>query len=458
MASIRARLDRIKGDPVELIDSEVVEDACREAGHRWRDRVLDPLSTLRAFVAQIAHGNTAIAHVVRLMGAQGVEFSESAYCQARSRLPVAVVRAALDDFTGRVRNARTPSDGLWCGHRTALIDGSDVNTPDTPELRKTFGVSCNCAPGCGLPTTHTLALFDAHDGLLLDMHTSPAHTHDLRHAHDLHPALRSGDVLVGDRGFPSYIHLHRLTAMGGHGVFRVSASWKILFPARSGERTRHTYNRHRRHEPILVQLIDKNDQVIEIVKPHNRPEHVTPEEFAKVPGKMLVRAVRYTVEGRGVRTREFTLLTTLIDAAKYPAKALADLYLTRWRIEVNLRHLKRTMGMDRLKCHSADGIRRELLMFALVYNAVCHIRARAARSRGVEPVRISFVDTLRGLLLSAVSIPTRIADPPDLKVWPTRKTRFHPRMLKRQHSHFQVMQYPRAAIIETLAKRTQTAN
>lgn len=457
MASIRARLERIKEDPTGLIDSDAVERACREAGHRWRDRTLDPMSTLHAFAAQIAHGNTAITHVARFMGDVGVEFSESGYCQARARLPVAVVRAAFDAFTTRARGVRGPSDGLWHGHRTALIDGTGVSTPDMPELRKAFGVSSGCAEGAGLPLIHTLTIFDVYEGLLLDMHAAPARTHDLRHVADLHPALEPGDVLVGDRGLNSYIHLHQLAAIGCHGVFRVSLSRKIPFPARSGERTRNPYNNHRRAEAILVELIEKDDQVIEIVKPHNRPEHITPEEFARVPGKMIARAVRYRVRGKGLRTREVTLLTTLIDAKKYPAKSLADLYLVRWRIEVNLRHLKRTMGMDRLKCQSVDGVKRELLMFALVYNAVCHVRARVARARGIEPMRISFVDTLRALLPSIRGAPTRIADPPDLKVWPIRKPRTHPRQLKRGHSNFPVMRRSRAKTVKSLVKQ-QNAN
>jgi DDE family transposase len=431
MASIRARLERIKGNPAELIDPEVVERACRDAKHSWRRRTLSPVATLRAFAAQIAHGNTAIADVVR--SSNGV-FTESAYCQARSRLPVAVVRAAFDAFTTRARGARSVSEGRWHGHRTALMDGTGVSVPDTPALRAAFGVMSHCTEGGGLPLIQTLTLFDPHDGFLLDLHTAPAHTQDLRHAAGLHPALEPGDVLVGDRAFASYVHLQQLTAIGCHGVFRLSSCWKIPFPAKSGERTRNTYNRHLRCEPILVELIDQNDQVIEIVKPHNRPKHITPEEFAKLPGKMIVRAVRYKVEGKGLRTREVTLLTTLIDAKKYPAKDLAELYRMRWRIEVNLRHLKRTLGMDRLKCESVDGVRRELLMFVLVYNAVCDTRARAAKARGLPPTRLSFVDTLRTLLLSARAT----IDPQAIRVWPTRGPRTRPRLLKRPHSTFRL--------------------
>ena len=443
MASIHARLEQVKADPAGLIDPEMVRRACGAVGHRWRERTLDPVSTLRAFVVQISRGNTAITHVARLMGQTGLYFGESAYCQARSRLPVAVVRAVLDESIARSGE----HGGLWHGHRTVLIDGSNVNTPDTPELRETFGVSRNGPRGAGLPMIHTLAVFDAHDGLLLDLHAAPVHTHDLRHAHDLHAALKPGDILVGDRGLSSYIHLHQLATKGCHGVFRVSASWKIGFPARRGERTRNSYNRHRRHEPILVEFINPDDQIIEIVKPHNRPAHVSSDEFAKVPAKMVVRAVRYQVQGKGLRTRRVTLLTTLTDAKKYPAGDLAALYLTRWRIEINLRHLKRTLGMDRLKCRSAQGVRRELLVFALVYNAVCRVRAAAARTRGIPPTRISFLDTLRAMLTAGPLLTTRIADPPGLKAWPVRAPRTHPRLLKRLHSHFQLMTTPRASII-----------
>ena len=65
-----------------------------------------------------------------------------------------------------------------------------------------------------------------------------------------------------------------------------------------------------------------------------------------------------------------TLVTTLLDAAAYPADALAELYGTRWRIEENLKSLKQTMKMDVLKCMTVDGVLKELTMYALAYNLV----------------------------------------------------------------------------------------
>jgi hypothetical protein len=106
------------------------------------------------------------------------------------------------------------------------------------------------------------------------------------------------------------------------------------------------------------------------------------------------------------------------------------------------------MGMDRLKCQSVDGVMRELLMFALIYNEVCRCRSLAAAKAGVDPIRVSFVDTLR-----AMQRPGQAE-----KIWPLRPPRTQPRQLKRAHSEFRIMTRPRADIIEWIEKHEEAAN
>ena len=91
-----------------------------------------------------------------------------------------------------------------------------------------------------------------------------------------------------------------------------------------------------------------------------------------------------------------TLVTTLLDAAAYPADALAELYGTRWRIEENLKSLKQTMKMDVLKCMTVDGVLKELTMYALAYNLVRVTMCQAAGRQGVEADRVSFIDARGG--------------------------------------------------------------
>ena len=108
--------------------------------------------------------------------------------------------------------------------------------------------------------------------------------------------------------------------------------------------------------------------------------------------------MRYRIEVPGFRTREVTLVTTLLDAEAYPAEALAELYGTRWRVEEHLKALKQTMKMDVLKCTTVEGVLKELTMYAVAYNLVRVAMIEASGRQGVAVVdRMSLIDALRWL-------------------------------------------------------------
>jgi hypothetical protein len=53
----------IKRHFCQLLTRDAVLDACRTAGHRWRERKFDPVVTIHLFVLQVLHGNAAILHL-----------------------------------------------------------------------------------------------------------------------------------------------------------------------------------------------------------------------------------------------------------------------------------------------------------------------------------------------------------------------------------------------------------
>jgi IS4 transposase len=108
----------------------------------------------------------------------------------------------------------------------------------------------------------------------------------------------------------------------------------------------------------------------------------------------VVRELWYRVEQRGSRTRSVTLVTTLLDAERYPLAALAALYGQRWQVETNLRHLKQTMKMEVLHCETPEGVLKELTVYALVYNLVRAVLCAAAERQQVPVERLSFADAL----------------------------------------------------------------
>src|SRR5215212_2717445 len=200
--SIAGAVARIKDDPGGALDPRAVERVCRELGHEWRERELDPAATVALFVQQVLHGNcpcSEVRHIGGGGGGRGPSFTASAYCQARARLPLRVYQSLLTDVIDAALPATRQEPHLWLGrHRTFHVDGSTFSMPDTAELRAAFGMPAGQAKGCGFPVAHLLVLFSAATGLLLDAAASPLRTGDLDGAAGLHPLLDPGDVLVGD--------------------------------------------------------------------------------------------------------------------------------------------------------------------------------------------------------------------------------------------------------------------
>jgi len=445
--SIHAVLQRIKGDVAQFVSPELIRAVCATIGHTWRERVLDPVTTVHLFVLQILHGNTACSHVPRL---GGVDCTAEAYCLARRRLPLTVL-SYLTRALGQFLHASPPVDGgRWRGHRTFLVDGSGVTLPDTKELQREYPQSGTQKPGCGFPAMHLLALFHASTGFLLHVAAAPLRTHDMSRIGQLHPDLRAGDVLVGDRAFCSFAHLALLAARQVFGVFRAHQKQIIDFrPHR-----RHATPRSRRHgereRPTSrwLKRLGRRDQLVEYVKPRSRPTWLSVEAYAALPGAIVVREIRYTIRAPGCRTRVVTVVTTLLDPEPYPAADVAALYGQRWQIELNFRHLKQTLKMDALHCRTAAGVQKELATYALVYNLVRQVMLEAAGRQQVPVDRISFIDAVRWLADALHGVGAL-----KLRVVPERPGRWEPRAVKRRPKEYDRLNQPRAVLRKLLKRK-----
>jgi hypothetical protein len=438
-------LQQLRQDVAHYLQPQAIEQACQQAGHRSRERKLGPVTTVYLFLLQILRGNVSCEHVTHFANKS---FTDSSYCKARKRLPLKVLQKLLD-WTRQAYRQATDGDGLWRGHRTFLIDGSSFSMPDTPELQAHFGQPGGQKPGCGFPVAHLMAMFDAATGLLSEAFAAPLRTHDMSLVPRLHAALRAGDVIVGDRGVCSYAHLALAVQQKLHAVFRVHQRQIVEFRSADAAGAKLSTSRSKSR---WLRSLGLWDQVVEWVKPKRRPQWLTAEEYAALPERLMVRELRYRTGVRGFRTEEVTLVTTLLDAELYPLEELANLYGKRWRVEVDLRHLKQTMEMDILRCETVDGVEKELTMYALAYNLVRMMMVEAGRRQGVDVERISFVDTLRWLLESEPG-----AAMPRLKVNPDRRGRCAPRVVKRRPKPYPRMTKPRSELRKCLLEKEVAA-
>jgi hypothetical protein len=449
-ASVPRALGRIKSDLRSYLPDEAIEGACRDAGHAWRERKLGPAATVHLFVLQVLWFNTAMAHLRHLAGHA---LSAGAYCRARMRLPLSVLQRLLRDSSAAMRAAPAAQAGaLWHGLRAYLVDASSTITPDVPGLRGAFGQPAGCKPGCGFPVPKLLALFDAFTGLVVELIALPLYTHEQSNVWRLHPLLSAGDLLVGDCGFCSFVHLAMLRVRGAHACFRIHQRQIVDFRPRRRDRS-HFPKGGRKGRPAsaFVRRLGKRDHVVRWRK-GNRPAWIADGQWAALPDTLEIRELRYAVPRRGQRTLCVTVATTLLDSALYPKGEVAELYRARWRVETHFAQLKTTLKMRKLKSRTEAGVRKELAAYCLVYNLVHAAMTEAAGRQGVTPDRIGFLDAVRWLLSAAPG-----EGLPTLLVNPYRPGRHEPRVVKDREDTYTKMTRPRDELRKALKNKGRAA-
>jgi len=420
--------------PVHLLSSA-------DEGPNSRERLFTLRLTCECFLWQMLKPRTACREVVRqvqaLACAQGrgsVDECASAYIQARQRLPQECLERVLA-ATAQAAERRAASRPQLQGRPVKVVDGSSVQLPDTAANQKAYPQPSGQQPGCGFPVMKLAVLFSLASGALLDVVLGNLHQHDLRLFQRLWEGLKAGDILLGDRAYGDYVTLAGLPRQGVDVVARLHQRRKVDF----------------RRAKRLAQ----EDGVFVWRKGCMQSTILTPEQWAALPAEIRVRIVRFTAACRGFRTQRITLVTTLLDAELYPVAELVALYLRRWRIELCLRDLKTTLGLEQLRCQSPAMVRKELLAGLIAHNLIRCVMAEAAQVYEAELERLSFkgaVDALRQY--SAVQAQAR-THRLKRKLWqdllrtlardvvPLRPGRTEPRALKRRPKPFPLLNRPR---------------
>jgi hypothetical protein len=363
--------------PAALLSAE-------EDGPNSRQRVFSLRLTFECFIWQLLKPKTSCREVVRqvqalfrLHGQGPVDEGDSAYVQARQRLPRERLDQALH-ATAQAADRRAGPPGQLQGRPVKVVDGSTTQLPDTKENQQRYPQPSTQKTGCGFPVLKFLVLFSLSSGAVLEVVMDSLRHHDLRLLRRLWDHLQQGDILLGDRAFGEYTTLAGWLGQGVDVVARLHQARKVDF--RKARRLGH-------HDGLFVW--HKGVQQSEIL---------SAAEWALLPGEITVRIIRFTTAIRGFRSRRVTLVTTLLDPKLYPAQELIGLYVRRWRIELCLRDLKTTMGMEQLRCKTPDMAEKELLAYLVAHNLIRCVIAEAVARYPVDLERVSFkgsVDALR---------------------------------------------------------------
>lgn len=115
-------------------------------------------------------------------------------------------------------------------------------------------------------------------------------------------------------------------------------------------------------------ITGSSDKFVTWYKPKKCPKGLTQEEFDLLPNTFVVREIYFYILIPGFRTKQVSLITTLLDTKTYSTLDIVRLYDERWDVELDLKHLKTTLGMDILRGKTPDIVRKEIWAFLLAYN------------------------------------------------------------------------------------------
>lgn len=343
------------------------------------------------------------------------EPDDSTFTKARQRLGVAPLRELFREVAPQAAAPGTPGV-FYRSWRLMGIDGTVFDIPDTPANERIFGRGGNQRTPNAFPQVRVLALCELGTHAICDFALRPVNHSEQHMVPQLMPSLQPGMLLLWDRGFFGFELIQNVLARGCHLLARVKASQLIFERVRTladGSYLSHLYpswyDRHKRRNGRLVRIIEYT---------HDDP----------------------TRQGCGQRNR---LLTDLLDPADLPACKAPVLYHQRWEEELVFDEIKTHLS-DRdvhLRSKTPRGVVQELYGLFLAHRIVRQVMSDAASlDRPIEPVQLSFTDSLRILQSHLHEAPTcplevwyqRLTEETRRQTLRPRRDRWYPRVIKRK--------------------------
>jgi len=413
------------------------------SGAMSRRRLFSKENTFWAFFSQVLDADGGCKEVIRklqsyasIKGVKVPSSSTAAYCAARKKLDESMLDDILTHTAERLE--KIPETGLMNNRRVIVVDGTGISMPDTPANQEIWPQSSTQKPGCGFPVARICACFSLKSGALLSYALGNKKNHELPLFRQQWNTFKRGDIILGDKGFCSYFDTAELKEQGVDMVVTLARRAPVS-------------------AAISLKRLGPDDLLITWQRPvYNTKLSYSIEAWAKLPEELILRQIKVSVKYPGFRTQKFYIVTTLLDAAQYPAEELAELYFRRWDVELFFRDIKTTMGMDILRCKTPEMIRKEILMHFIAYNCIRRLMCEAAKDVDLKARVVSFkgsVQALRNwephLNQAKISRSERFRLLSDLYEAMTntpitqRPGRSEPRCLKRRKKNYQLMTAPR---------------
>lgn len=267
------------------------------------------------------------------------DVTKSAFNQNRKKVRPEVFRKLLEVITQEFYSDNEQRVKRWMGMRVLATDGSTFRLPQDSLLEKIYGGASTHSP-TDIVNARGSVLYDVLNNLVLHGVLAPYSIGErtLARQHLVH--CGKGDLVIYDRGYPSYGLMHQVVGTGAHFLMRC----------------KHSFNR------VVQDFVasDRSTALVSMTAGKN-----TPHGKGTNKGKTIeVRLVKVLLDSGEVEV----LITSLLDEQEYPTELFKDLYHKRWGVEQFYDMIKNIVCLENFTGHSDHVIQQDFHSALLMCN------------------------------------------------------------------------------------------
>lgn len=264
---------------------------------------------LRDFFAHMEKGRSNIVNKI----------TSSAFTQRRQQLSPDIFPDMNRILTKEYYTDNVERVKLWEGFRLLAIDGSKITLPYSDGLKTEYGFAKNQSPAEDVVQARASVLYDVLNEMTIDAMLAPTEQGEITLAHQHVQHVRPDDLLLLDRGYPSFHLAYDILERGANFVFRC----------------KHDFSNVTRD----FIASGKEESFVEIAPQQNGSFKGLPY---KANHRLKVRLIRILLDSGEIEL----LMTSLTDKERYPYQSFKPLYFKRWGIETFYNRIKNIMVVE----------------------------------------------------------------------------------------------------------------
>ena len=413
--------NELKNADLNFIEKFVSKEDIIELDNNNKSPIYTPQKTLSMFVSQAINQDGSCQNVVDKLALnieKDICISTSGYCKARGRLSLVAIKNMTKDI-GKKNEKRIDVKWKFRGRNVYLVDGTTIAMADTKANQEVYPQPSSQKEGLGFPICRLVGIISLATGSIIDINVGTyggKGTGERMLFLDMLHNFKKGDIIMADALYSTYSFIS----------FAIEKGIDIVF-VQNGSRAK-------KADFTTGDILGKNDHIITLKRPKDKPEWMSEEEAKNRPKELKIREIK---------TGNKILITTFLDKKATSAKIIKKLYKERWHIEVDFRNIKITLGLTTFKCKSPEMVKKEMWTHFLAYNIIRSLMLDSALYNKMLPRKISFKNSLQ-LYLHYLENSTQIEYLKLLKLIAKKEIgnrggRIEPRAIKKRHNAYPLL-------------------